>query len=186
MPVALIAAGPRRMFWSIAFCIALFAIACRAMTALLAREIKESRHHADAIEQYAQWVCPNCGERLGNDATIVEYEKNSVARALDLNGRPFVRAVVISCSGCRHLNVYDAAGRAGYGRGVYFDPTESHQEEERWQRMALELTCLKCDHRGMGWSGRVWTNPNWPLDKSAPIMCCANCGAETMVEPASG
>jgi predicted RNA-binding Zn-ribbon protein involved in translation (DUF1610 family) len=173
------------MLWAIASLILLLAIAFCGMAALWFREHIKARRQAAEIERFAQWSCPNCGEQFGKTSTIVQYA-GAAEPVVDLEGQPFVPAVVICCSDCRFLNAFDASGRACYGRGVFFDPEEDRKEEERWRRFAPDTACPRCGHHYADWSGREWGAHNWPLGKRAPIMCCPNCGAEGMAIELAG
>lgn len=173
------------MFWTLAS-IALMLVLLRCAASAWFRQRRETRRHDAEAERMSRWECPNCGRPFGRDATMLEYGGEGDSDT-DIQGEPFTAHVVIHCSQCSFLNVFDKAGRTGFGPGVFYDPEQERSDEERWERVARDLECPRCGEPYADWSGMVWGDPAWPLGKSAPVMCCPRCEAQGWVlESASG
>lgn len=173
------------MFWTLAS-IALILVLLRCAASAWIRQRRGVRRHETEAERMSLWKCPNCERLFGRSAMMVHYEGESDSFT-NAQGEPFTPRVVISCSHCSFLNLFDEAGRARFGPGFFYDPEHERRDEERWERLAREVECPRCGEPYADWSGMVWGDPTWPLGKRAPVMCCPRCEAEGWVlESASG
>ena len=172
--------GSTKVFWTLASIVSLLVIACCATSAVWFRQRREIRRREAEAERFSRWKCPNCNRLFGRSATMVQYGGEGDP-CTDIQGEPFTAHVVICCSHCSFLNVFDEAGRAEFGPGVFYDPEQTRRDEERWERLAAELACPRCGEPYAVWSGIVWGDPAWPLGERAPVMCCPRCGAEGWV-----
>jgi hypothetical protein len=173
------------MFWTITSIVILLFIGCCTTSAWFRQRREILRHEAEA-ERISRWECPNCSRPFGHDATMLEYGGEGDSDT-DIQGEPFTAHIVIHCSHCSFLNVFNEAGRARFAPGVFYDPEHERRDDERWERLACELECPRCGEPYADWGGIAWGDPDWPLGKRAPVMCYPRCGAEGWVfESASG
>jgi Zn finger protein HypA/HybF involved in hydrogenase expression len=142
------------------------------------KQNREQRDYDAEIERCGRWPCPNCAKPLRGGLTVF-YGRGDAGS--DDKGDAFVSHAVIVCRHCSFLNRFDSNGRPRFGAGVYFNHEEELREEERWKRIAHEMSCPRCGASFETWSGRVWGCPEKPPELRAPIMHCPNCQAESWV-----